>query len=282
MIKLVKLFKYFSFWFTLFAISICIYNLSGFDDKNLLLSITSPVLWLLEDYSSFLKRFISEQLLMCLFYFLSVFSWCCIGLLIDAIFHSSNRKKILLFLSRIGIASCVIILISVIFYTVQNSEKQISNILKNPDKYNEQSVRIAVVTSAKEGYGDKYIDEMATILQTTKNEKIYQSTIYALGLVGTPNSIEALVEHCKVPEDLSFALPMNEKTIMSMIKVNQPQNLVKAGIEAAKLLGFGTFVQPLSIIIKEYPNKEIKEMAAEVLVQISQNPKVNNPKYNFD
>lgn len=97
------------------------------------------------------------------------------------------------------------------------------------------------------------------ILQTTKNEKIYKSTIYSLGLVGTPNSIEALVEHCKVPEDISFALPMNEKTIISMIKVNQPQNLVKAGIEAAKLLGFGTFVQPLSIIIRNIQTKKFKK-----------------------
>lgn len=275
-----RVFKFFSFWITLFALGICLFNLFGYDDKNLLLFITSPILLALEDYSSFFKRFISYQMLIWLFYFLNVFFWYCIGLSIDSIVHPSERKKLLISLSRMGIVSCVIILISVAFYTFQNSEKEISNILKHPDKYNEQSVQIAVVKSAKDGYGDKYVDEMATILQTTNNKEVSNSTIYALGIIRTPNSIKVIIENHNDSDVLISSLQMNENTIISMLDVKQPQNMINAGIEATKLLKFSSFIQPLSNIKNNYPNKETQERAAKALQQISQNPQKNNPKFN--
>lgn len=275
-----RVFKFFSFWITLFALGICLFNLFGYDDKNLLLFITSPILLALEDYSSFFKRFISYQMLIWLFYFLNVFFWYCIGLSIDSIVHLSERKKLLISLSRIGIVSCVIILISVAFYTFQNLEKEISNILKHPDKYNEHSVQIAVVKSAKDGYGDKYVDEMATILQTTNNKEVSNSTIYALGIIRTPNSIKVIIENHNDSDVLISSLQMNENTIISMLDVKQPQNMINAGIEATKLLKFSSFIQPLSNIKNNYPNKETQERAAKALQQISQNPQKNNPKFN--
>ncbi len=277
-----KLFKFFSFWLTLFALGICLFNLFGYDDKNLLLFLTSPILLALEDYSSFFKRFISHQMLIWLFYLLNVFFWYCIGLIIDSIVHPSKRKKMLISLSRIGIVSCVIILISVAFYTFQNSEKEISNILKHPDKYNEQSVQIAVIKSAEDGYGDKYVDEMAAILQTTNSREVSNSTIYALGIIGTPNSIKVIIENHNDSDVLIYSLQMNENTIISMINVKQPQNMINAGIEATKLLNFSSFIQPLSNIKNNYPNKETQEKAAKALQQISQNPQKNNPKFNID
>lgn len=240
----------------------------------------------LEGYSSFFKRFLSYQMLMWLFYLLNVFFWCCTGLIIDSIVHSSKRKKFIVYLTRIGIVSCVILLISVILYTFQNSEKEISKILKNPDRYNEQSVQIAVIKSAKDGYGNKYVDEMIAILQSINSEEAYNSTrnstIYALGIIGTPNSIKALIEHYNVPRDISYALRMNEDTILSMLDVNQPQDMINAGIEAAKLLEFRSFIQPLSKIKNNYLSKETQELASKVLQQISQNPQENNPKFNID
>lgn len=277
-----KLFKFFSFWLTLFALGICLFNLYGYDDKGLLLSMTSPILLILEDYSSFFKRFISHQMLIWLFYLLNMFFWYCIGLIIDSIVHPSKRKKMLISLSRIGIVSCVIILISVAFYTFQNSEKEISNILKHPDKYNEQSVQIAVNKSAEDGYGDKYVDEMAAILQTTNSREVSNSTIYALGIIGTPNSIKVIIENHNDSDVLISSLQMNENTIISMINVKQPQNMINAGIEATKLLNFSSFIQPLSNIKNNYPNKETQERAAKALQQISRNPQKNNPKFNID
>jgi hypothetical protein len=282
----VRLFKFFSFWLALFALSICLFNLSGYDDKNLLLFLTSPILMALEGYSSFFRRFLSDQMLMWLYYLLNVFFWCCTGLIIDSVIHSSKRKKFIVYLTRIGIVSGVILLISFVFYTFQNSEKAIGNILKHPDQYNDHSVQVAVVKAAKDGYGDKYVDEMAAILQSINNEEFYNSTrnstIYALGLIGTPDSIKAIIEHSNVPNDISFALSMNEHTIISMLDVNQPEDMISAGIEAAKLLKFGSFMQPLSKIKDNNLSKETQERAAKVLKQISQKPQKNNPKFNID
>lgn len=235
----------------------------------------------LEDYSSFFRRFVSYQTLIWLFYLLNLFFWCCIGLIIDLIIHIANRKRIIVLLTRIGIVSSVIILISVMFYSYQNSEKAISNILKHPDKYNEQSIRIAVTKSAKEGYGDKYVDEMTEILQTSNSREIYNSTIYALGIIGTPNSIRVIIENHN-DSVIIGSLQMNEDVIISMLDVNQPQNMINAGIKAARLLEFSSFIQSLNNIKNHYPNNEIQARAAEVIKHINENPKKNNPKYNID
>lgn len=277
-----KPFKFFSFWLTLCAVAICLFNLSGHDDKNLLLFLTSPILWFLEDYSSFLMRFISQQELIWIYYFLNVFFWSSIGWLIDSYIHRKIRKKILTYLARIGIGCLLIIGISVVFYNTQNSEKAISNIIKNPDQYNEQSVRIAVVRSAKEGYGDQYIEEMVSIIQTTKSRNVFASTIYALGLIGTPNSIKALIESVTDPKDIRHVLPRNEQTIITMLEIDQSTPMINAGIEAAQILKFTTFVQPLNLIMKLHANSETQDKAAKVIQLINQNPQQNNPKWQID
>lgn len=278
-----RLFKFFSFWLTLFALSICLFNLTGYDDKNLLLFITSPILWFLEGYSSFFKRFISHQSLMWLFYFLNVYFWCCIGLFIDSIVHASKKQKFKAYLIKIGSVSFIFLLIFVMFYTYHNSEKEISNILKHPDEYNEHTVQIAVMKSAEEGYGDTYIDEMEMILQKTNSKGVFISTVSALGRIGTPQSIKAIVENYKGdPINISYSLARNENTIISMLELNQSEDMINAGIKAAEFLGFSSFIQPLSNIENNYPIKEIQERAATVLQQIYLNPKKNNPKFNID
>src|SRR5690554_616443 len=135
---MMRVFKLFSFWLTIFAFGICFVNMTGYDDKNLLLFLTSPPLLFLDDYSSFLKRFFSELTLIWIFYLLHVWFWCCIGLVTDSIVHRSLRKKLLKYVTRIGVFFCILVLISVIFYTFQNSENTIAHILKNPDQHNEQ------------------------------------------------------------------------------------------------------------------------------------------------
>lgn len=280
---MVRLFKFFSFWLTLFALGICLFNLAGHDDKNLLLFITSPILWLLEDYSSFFKRFISHQSLMWLFYFLNVYFWCCIGLFIDSIVHASKKQKFKAYLIKIGIVSFIFLLTFVMFFTYHNSEKEISNILKHPDEYNEHTVQIAVMKSAEEGYGDTYIDEMETILQKTNSKGVFISTVSALGRIGTPHSIKAIVENYKGdPINISYSLASNENTIISMLELNQSEDMINAGIVVAKLSGFSSFLQPLSYLENNHPDKEIQEKAAAVSHQINLNPQKNNPKFSID
>ncbi len=282
-IRMMRLFKFFSFWLTLFSLSICLFNLAGYNDKNLLLFFTSPILWFLEDYSSFLMRFISYQSLIWLDYFLNIYFWCYVGLFIDSIVHASKRKKIKVYLIRIGIISFVFFLLSVMFYTFHNTEKAISNILRHPDKYNEQTVLLAVNKSAEEGYEDKYIDEMEMILQKTKSKDVFISVVSVLGRIGTPQSIKMIIENYNGdPTTISYSLASNENTVISMLDLNQSQDMISAGIEAAKFLGFSSFIQPLRNIENNHPNKEIQEKASAVLQQLNLNPKKNNPKFNID
>jgi predicted PurR-regulated permease PerM len=277
-----KLLKHASFWLTLLALCVCVFNLSGFDDKNLLLYITGPPLWFLEDYSSFIRRFVSAQLMMSLFCVVHVLFWCCVGMAIDSIVHRSIRKKLLRYLSIIAIAACVIIIVSVGFYNAQNSEKQISTILKHPDKFNQHSVQLAVVKAAKEGYVENYIAEMESILETTNEKETRGSTLYALGLIGTPESLASLMHYVQDPLDVLYVLQMNEQTIISMLNINQTRRITEAGIDAARLLGFTSFVDPLQRLSDSHPDHDIQKMAEEVMQLILQNPQHNNPKFYTD
>lgn len=277
-----KLYRYFSFWFTLLALSICLFNGSGADDKNLLLYFTTPALWFLNDHISFIQRFLSEQMLMGFFYCLSLLSWYFLGLLVDTFVHSSKRKKLLSLLLRTGSAFGVILVISVIFYTVQNTETKIRHIIQNPNQYNEQSVQYAVVKLAQEEYGGQYIEELAMLLQSTNSGKVYRSTIYVLGTIGTPASVQAIMEHYKDKDDVHYALVTNENTIIAMLDPSQSESTIAAGIEATALLGFDSFLTPLSKIVNEYPSTAIQKRAAEALEQIRLDPKNNNPKFNID
>ena len=45
-----KVIKKFSFWLTIFAVVVVLYNMIGKDDKNLLLFFTSPPFWVTEYY----------------------------------------------------------------------------------------------------------------------------------------------------------------------------------------------------------------------------------------
>lgn len=43
-------FKSFTFWLTLFAVLICLYNGSGVDEKSILFFLTSPPFWVMETH----------------------------------------------------------------------------------------------------------------------------------------------------------------------------------------------------------------------------------------
>lgn len=43
-------FKSFTFWLTLFAVLICLYNGSGADEKSILFFLTSPPFWVMETH----------------------------------------------------------------------------------------------------------------------------------------------------------------------------------------------------------------------------------------
>ncbi|HAL00075.1 hypothetical protein [Exiguobacterium sp.] len=84
--------KGFRLWLPLLSLVVCLFNVFGYDDKNILLFLTSPVFWLLES-RSFLGTWLdSFHVPLFLIYILTLISWFLIGLLIDVIFRRSSRR----------------------------------------------------------------------------------------------------------------------------------------------------------------------------------------------
>ncbi|EZP61383.1 MULTISPECIES: hypothetical protein [unclassified Exiguobacterium] len=88
--------KGFRLWLPLLSLVVCLFNAFGYDDKNILLFLTSPVFWLLES-QSFLGTWLdSFHVPLFLIYILTLISWFLIGLLIDVIlsvlFRRSSRR----------------------------------------------------------------------------------------------------------------------------------------------------------------------------------------------
>jgi flagellar assembly factor FliW len=70
-----KVFKKISFWLTIIAIVVVLYNIMGKDDKNLLLFFLSPPFWVTEYYSF--------QVPFTLLYSLNITFWFVFGLVLD-------------------------------------------------------------------------------------------------------------------------------------------------------------------------------------------------------
>lgn len=80
------LLKKFSFWLILFSILVCLFNLSGSDDKNLLIFITNPINFFLVDWVTNINTnpdttFLFKPIV----YLLHIAFWGILGLLIDLI-----------------------------------------------------------------------------------------------------------------------------------------------------------------------------------------------------
>ncbi|HZK33150.1 MAG TPA: hypothetical protein VFC60_01500 [Tissierellaceae bacterium] len=83
-----KFFKRVSFWTTLFAIIICIYNYLGFDKWNVIIYLLSPPSWLLDSWVTANYPYPSVQSLI-IIYSTTILFWLLLGVLIDKII----RKK---------------------------------------------------------------------------------------------------------------------------------------------------------------------------------------------
>ncbi|MDQ0897416.1 hypothetical protein [Paenibacillus sp. V4I7] len=86
--------KKISFWLLILSLIICLFNLSGNDDKNLLLFLTSPVLLWLNPWLTNLHYSMENELLwQFLLYGIHICTWLITGLLIDFLIHAKKNKK---------------------------------------------------------------------------------------------------------------------------------------------------------------------------------------------
>ncbi|MBX9974087.1 hypothetical protein [Cytobacillus firmus] len=87
-----KIYRYFSFWLLILSISICLFNLLGFDDKNLLMFLTSPPFWLIETHWFVVNFTHPSDIPMSVIYVLTVLFWFLLGLILDKALRKLKNK----------------------------------------------------------------------------------------------------------------------------------------------------------------------------------------------
>lgn len=83
-----KLLKSFRFWLILISAIVIIINVSGYDDYNILLALTSPVMWISINFPAF--RQIPFPIT--LTYVITMLFWFLVGFALDRMIRHLNSK----------------------------------------------------------------------------------------------------------------------------------------------------------------------------------------------
>jgi hypothetical protein len=87
-----KFYRKFIFWFTVASLLICILNLSGYDDKNLILFFTSPPFWITETHWFVVNFTHPANIPLDLIYIITILFWLLLGFIIDAIIKNLSKN----------------------------------------------------------------------------------------------------------------------------------------------------------------------------------------------
>jgi hypothetical protein len=75
--------KKYSYWLSVIAIGICLFNLLGYDDKSILLFLSSPPFWIMETHW-FVRNFIHPaDVSIFIKYSLTILFWFIFGFILD-------------------------------------------------------------------------------------------------------------------------------------------------------------------------------------------------------
>lgn len=86
--------KSFTFWLTLFAVLICLYNGSGADDKSILFFLTSPPFWIMETHW-FVETFTHpSNIPMWVKYGVTILFWAVIGTGLDCLWLKRSMRQL--------------------------------------------------------------------------------------------------------------------------------------------------------------------------------------------
>lgn len=87
--KLIRLMKSFRFWLVLISFVAIIVNISGNDDYNILLAITSPLVWIYES-SHFLRK---TDIPIAVVYLTTLAFWYLVGFILDRLLQKLRNNK---------------------------------------------------------------------------------------------------------------------------------------------------------------------------------------------
>ena len=278
--------KGFALWFTIFALTISVVNYLGYDDMGILFYLTSPPLWYTNQYSSFLRRFLSYEEIIIINFLLNVGFWFIFGLIIDwlrKLKHSTTSQKRTIGIRLGAIVVCLVIAMASFktFYAIQNDEKVIAHVISQYQEYSSFEVRYCVQRAANQNYGKKYIKEMELIVKNTNDPEIYASTMAALGEIREQEALKVIIQNYGRFSDRynsPINLAMNHKIILSMLSAAQSQEEINLAVKIAGILRYNEYIEPLKLIASKSTDDELRQEIFEVIDQIIKDPMKRNPK----
>lgn len=283
-------FKGFTPWLTAFAVTICTYNFLGYDDKGILLYITSPPAWYTNGYSPFLRRFISFEELKVIGYILNVGFWLSIGLIIDSLrkfnFSSPKEKRnINIRLATIAIVLVMSVVIFKVFYSYQTNEKAIAQVISNYTEHSSEEIRYCIILAARQEYGKRYIKEMELIVKETNNPEVYAIAMMALSELKEREALEIVIQNYgrfSRRYNNPINLEINHQIILSMLSTDESPDHIRLAVKAARVLKHIEYVKPLENIAFTIKDDELRQEVLEVISEIEKDPIPRNPKWDVD
>ena len=161
-----------------------------------------------------------------------------------------------------------------------NFNYAIQEVFSNYKDFPAKTVQYAVIEAAKtKANPDLYIPILRAIASETSDEELYGGTILSLGIYGGTNAVEAVMDNygrfdnnpiCK------SALKQNYKTILSMLNLGQPKDVILMGISASELAGLTPAIESLEKIAVNSDDQILKSKSLEAIEYIKNNPTSDN------
>ncbi|MGZ7442676.1 hypothetical protein [Paenibacillus sp. TH7-28] len=144
--------------------------------------------------------------------------------------------------------------------------------LSQSENMNDPLLRNFVTSAAKVGELHNYIEVVSKILNETEDEQVFESTIYALGIDGSEDAVNLLVEHQgkfkgNAEEVGKYSLLQNLGIISSMLKSQNDTQIITA-LKAAEIINYGEVYSEIKQIHDNSKNSEVIQAAEHALNNI--------------
>ncbi|WP_238807880.1 HEAT repeat domain-containing protein [Paenibacillus sp. EKM212P] len=150
--------------------------------------------------------------------------------------------------------------------------KVVLSSLSKSENANDPLLRTLVTSAAKAGELDNYTEVVKKILNETKDEQVFESTIYALGVSGGEEAVNLVVQHQgkfkgNAEEIGKYSLLRNLNTISSMLKSQSDDKIITA-LKASEIINYGEVYPDIKEIHKNSKNSEVIKSAEHALETI--------------
>lgn len=151
----------------------------------------------------------------------------------------------------------------------------INSVIDNHEQKEPLLVRHAVVSAGKSGqYNDT--NKIKDIAKSTLDPEVYASSVYALGLLRTEESLKAVLEVYGKHNNSDIgngALTMNQKLILNMLDNNQSKENILDAIKASELIGLHSALDKLQEIVDNNADSELRIKASDASNKINEIPR---------